>query len=154
MPNNCDNFITDPSRCTNPRFYISPGHLHSELAIGCLRVMNDKLEWNLLSLPHYTLNSEVKDLQTRVGDHISIALRYACQSWQKHLTKTRGDITGVISLLHIFLREKFLAWLEVVSVLRVTRGAVFALEKLMYWIQEVCFDPSTASLDANTCDPQ
>ena len=147
-------FITDPSRCTNPRFYISPGHLHSELAIGCLRVMNDKLEWNLLSLPHYTLNSEVKDLQTRVSDQISIALRYACQSWQKHLTKTRGDITGVISLLHIFLREKFLAWLEVVSVLRVTRGAVFALEKLMYWIQEVCFDPSTASLDANTCDPQ
>jgi hypothetical protein len=34
-------FITDPSRCTDTRFYISPGNLHLELAMNCLRVMND-----------------------------------------------------------------------------------------------------------------
>ena len=133
-------FINNPSRCTNTRFYISPGHLHLELVTNCLRVMNDGLEHNLLSLPDYALNSEVEDLQTRIEDHISIALRYACQSWHSHLTKITEDITNVISGLHVFLEEKFLAWLEVLSVLSATRGAIVSLEQLMSWLQEVCFD--------------
>ena len=37
-------FITNPSRCTDERFYISPKHLHLELVTNCLRVMNDGLE--------------------------------------------------------------------------------------------------------------
>jgi hypothetical protein len=132
-------FITNPLRCIDTRFYISPENLHLELAINCLRVMNDGLEQNLLSLPNYALNSEVKDLQAKINDHISIALRYACQSWHNHLTMARGDVTNVISHLRFFLEKNFLAWLEVVSVLGALRGAAVALEKLMPWLQEVCF---------------
>jgi hypothetical protein len=95
-------FITDPSRCTDTRFYISPGNLHLELAMNCLRMMNDGLEQNLLSLPDYALNSEVEDLQTRIDDRISIALQYACRSWHNHLTKTEGDVTDVVSYLRCF----------------------------------------------------
>ena len=130
-------FITDPSRCTDTRFYISPGHLHLELAMGCLRVMGDGLKQNLLSLPDYALNSEVEDLQTRIDDHISPVLRYACKSWHNHLTKT-GDVTDLVLCLDVFLKEKFLGWLEVVSVLGAVRGAVAALEQLVSWLQEVC----------------
>jgi hypothetical protein len=114
-------FITDPSRCTDTRFYISPPHLHSELATNCLRVMNEGLEQNLLSLPDFALNSEVGDLQMRINNHISIAMRYACKSWHHHLTKTTGDITNVLFHFCVFLEEKFLAWLEVISVLGATR---------------------------------
>ena len=145
-------FITNPSRCTNTRFYISPGPLHLELATNCLRVMNEGLEQNLLSLPDYALNSEVEDLQTRINDHISIALQYACQSWHNHLTKITGDVTNVVSGLHVFLEEKFLAWLEVVSVLGATRGAIVVLEQLISWLQEVCFDLSIALPDTNMCN--
>ncbi|KAF9645965.1 hypothetical protein BDM02DRAFT_382706 [Thelephora ganbajun] len=130
-------FITDPSRCTDTRFLISPKSLHLELAINCLRLMNDGLERNLLSLPDYALNSEVEDLEARINDRISDALRYACRSWHSHLTKTEGDATGVISHLRVFLEEKFLAWLEVVSVLRAARGATVGLEQLIAWLQEV-----------------
>ena len=133
-------FITNHSRCTNPRFYISPGGQHLDLASNCLRVMNDRLEQNFLYLPNCALNSEVKDLEERVKEHISLALQYACQFWHTHLTKAHGDVTAVISHLHLFLEKKFLAWLEVVSVLGVTRGAITALEKLVSWLQEVCFD--------------
>ena len=133
-------FITDPSRCTDMRFYISPKNLHLELAINCLRMVNDGLEQNLLSLPDYALNSEVKDLQTRIDDRLSIALRYACLSWHNHLTETEGDVTKVVSYLCIFLEEKFLAWLEVVSVIGAVGGAVVALEKLMSWLQKVFFE--------------
>ena len=142
-------FITNPSRCTNTKFYISSGHLHFELIVGCLRVMNDGLEQNLLSLPNYALNSDVKDLQTRVDNCTSVTLRYACQSWHNHLTKTGGDIASVIFHLHIFLEEKFLAWLEVVSALGAVRGAVAALEQLISWLQGVSFGLSTALPDTN-----
>ena len=135
-------FITDPSRCTDARFYISPGDLHLELATNCLRMMNDGLEQDILSLPNYSLNLEVEDLRTRIGDRISIALRYACRYWHSHLTRTMGDVTDVVSYLRIFLKEKFFAWLEVDSVVGAVGGAITGLEKLVPWLQEVCFLPS------------
>ena len=132
-------FITDPSRCADPRFCISPGHLHSELVTDCLRVMTDRLERDLLLLPEYAFNSEVEDLQARINDRVSAALQYACRSWHNHLTEATDGSADIISYLHIFLEEKFLAWLEVLSVLGDVGGAAVALEKLMTWSREVCF---------------
>ena len=142
-------FIIDPSCCTDTRFCISPEHLHFELAVGCLRVMNEGLGQNILSLPDYALNSGVKDLETRINAHISDVLRYACQSWHNHLTKAGGDIAAVVSGLRLFLQENFLAWLEVVSVLGVARGAVAALEQLNSWLCKVCFDFPTVVLSTH-----
>ena len=131
-------FITDPSRC-GPRFLVSPDSLHFELAVNCLRLMNNTLEQDLLSLPEYTLNSEVNDLQARIDSRISIALRYACRSWHNHLNKSKGEVADVIPYLHTFLEEKFLAWLEVLSVVGDVGSATVGLEGLMLWLQEVCF---------------
>ena len=131
-------FITNPLRCIDKRFCVSPGHLHFELLTSCLRVMNNGLEQDLLSLPEYTLNSEVKDLQARIDDRVSTALQYACRSWYNHLTQAMGDFAEIISYLRLFLQDKFLAWLEVLSVLKDVGGAAVALEKLMPWLQEVC----------------
>ena len=132
-------FITNPERCVDKRFHISPETVCHELALNCLRVMNGVLGQNLLSLPEYSLNSEVEDLQTRVGSCVSPALRYACQSWHNHLAETRGNIVDIASSLRVFLAEKFLGWLEVLSVLGFARRAVVALEKLIPWIKEVRF---------------
>ena len=100
--------------------------------------MNDGLEQDLLSLPEYALNSEVGDLQTRIDDHISTAQQYACRSWHSHLIEIEEDIVDAISCLGTFLEGRFLAWLEVLSVLGDVGGAVVALENLMLWLQEVC----------------
>ena len=133
-------FITNPSRCVDVRFYICPEPLHLELIMNCLRVMNDELKPNLLSSSNYVLNSEIMDLETKLSNCISTTLRYACQSWYSHITKTTGDVTDIVPHLHIFLEKKFLAWLEVLSVLGSARGAVTALGQLIPWLQEVCFD--------------
>ena len=37
-------FLMDPLRCPNKRFYISPGTLHHKLTINCLRLMNNTLK--------------------------------------------------------------------------------------------------------------
>ena len=131
-------FITDPSRC-DPRFLISPGRLNWELAASCLRLMNNELEQNLLSFPEYALNSEIQDLQTRISSRISIALQYACRSWLSHLTETREEIPDLVPSLRVFLETKFLAWLEVLSVLGDVGSASVGLEGLVLWLQQVCF---------------
>ena len=132
-------FLTDPLRCVDTRFYTSPTRLHLKLTMGCLRLMNSELEQDFLSLPEYSLNSEIEDLQTRIDGRVSLALQYACRSWHNHLTQTKGEITDVIPYLRDFLESKFLAWLEVLSVLGDMGSASVVLEKLMEWLQEVCF---------------
>ena len=37
-------FITDPTRCTNPRFHISPPDHHIDILVGCLDLMNRALK--------------------------------------------------------------------------------------------------------------
>ena len=132
-------FVIDPLRCSNQRFYVPPSTGHLKLALSCLKLMNDSLERNLLSLPDYSLNSEVGDLQARISNHISYPLEYACKSWCSHLTEIKGDITAIIPALESFFQGGFLAWLEVLSVIGAAGDSVLALEKLVPWLQEVCF---------------
>ena len=131
-------FITDPSRCLSKRFHISPDILHHQLTLDCLGLMTRSLKWNLLSLPEYALNTEVKDLEERVKNHISPALEYACKSWYNHLTGTGENAAYILTALHIFLENNFLSWLEVLSVLGAARYAVDALENLIQWLPKVC----------------
>ena len=100
--------------------------------------MNQTLEMNMCNLPDAITNSEVKDLNERAERCISPALQYACRSWYKHLTSECTVHSATISAaIDHFLREKFLFWLEVLSVLGSTREAVNALGVAMEWF-EVC----------------
>jgi hypothetical protein len=91
--------------------------------------MNRKLEENMCKLPDGATNSEVDDLRERTERYIDRALQYACRSWHKHLVHTTpAHILGLIPVLHRFLEEKLLFWLEVLSVLGAAREAVDALD--------------------------
>lgn len=136
-------FLVDPLRCSNQRFHVPPNAGHLKLALSCLKLMNDGLERNLLSLPDYSLNSEVGDLEAKIGSKINNPLQYACKSWCNHLTEIKGDVTPLIPVLKRFLQEGFLAWLEVLSVIGAGGDSVLTLERLIPWLQEVCFGPLT-----------
>ena len=130
-------FITDPSRCLDKRFFISSPDHHTELAVRCLTLMTRELEKDVCSIPDYALNSEVEDLPERVKNRIGEPLRYACRSWYKHLIVAEHQIEAVTSALHQFLEEKFLFWLEVLSVLGAARDAVRGLDATTKWLNEV-----------------
>ena len=133
-------FIIDPNRCTNQRFHVSPPDHHSELLIGCLELMSQRLEKNMCKLPDAVTNHEVDDLQKKTGQYIDHALQYACESWHKHIFDVHvvpGCKLRITSVLHQFLKKKLLFWLEVLSVLGTVRGAVDALEAAAKWL-EVC----------------
>jgi len=128
-------FIVDPARCTNPRFRVCLSDQHKELLVGCLELMNWSLEPNICKLPDSVINSEVDDLKERTKQYIHRALEYACGSWHKHLVDAtpvhRLEITPT---LHCFLEEKFIFWLEMLSVLGAAREAVNALEAATKWL--------------------
>ena len=131
-------FIVDPARCTNARFRVCPPDHHTELLSGCLETMNRELERNMCKLPDGVVNSEVIDLKEKAKEHIGQALEYACRSWHKHLV---GMIPARIApVLHRFLEEKFLFWLEVLSILGASREAVEAMEVIekCKWTEVCC----------------
>ena len=131
-------FIVDPYRCTNPRFCVSPPDQHTGLLVGCLELINKKLEQNMCRLPDGVTNADVNDMKERIKEHIDQALQYACRSWHKHLVNiVPTHKQRIISILHQFLEGKFLFWLEVLSVLGVAKEAVDALQVTENWL-DVC----------------
>ena len=85
----------------------------------------------MCKLPDAVMNNEVDDLQKRVDCYIDQSLQYACQSWHKHLVDLHmvpSYIPEITSILDQFLKEKFIFWLEVLSVLGMARSAVDALK--------------------------
>ena len=133
------NFITDPSRCMDTRFYIPPDHYHTELVLHSIKLMNTSLEKNMCPIPDYVLNSKVEDLPERIESSvIHGALEYACKSWYKHLIATNHRAADVASGLHRFLEQKFLFWLGVLSALDAVDEAIHALRTTVKWLNEVC----------------
>ena len=128
-------FITDPTRCANLRFHVSPPDHHMELLIDCLELMNQRLEKNMCKLPDSVTNSEVSDLRERTEEYIESGLQYACQSWHKHIDTHTPCTPEITSTLHHFLEKKFLFWLEVLSVLGTVRNTVDALAVAAKWLQ-------------------
>jgi hypothetical protein len=133
-------FITDPTRCTNQRFHISPPDHHAQLLICCLNLMNQTLEKNMCKLPDAVANLDVSDLKERSEKYISPALRYACVSGHMHFMGVHtilAQAPTIVPILHQFLEKKFLFWLEVLSIVDAARNAVDALQAAMDWL-EVC----------------
>jgi hypothetical protein len=82
-------FITDPTRCTDKRFYISPDY-HTKLGLCCLKLIIKSLE-NTYPAPD---DAWIEASGSRE------ALEYAQESWHKHLsTKDQAmDAAGVLRL--------------------------------------------------------
>ena len=136
-------FITDPTRCTDPRFHISPTDHHLQILMRCFGLMDQTLAKNMCKLPDGVANSDVSDLKERIEEHIDPALQYSCLSWHVHLDDT--DMTPaqaptITPAVHQFLEKKFLFWLEVLSVVVAVRTAVEALQFTADWLEVRYFD--------------
>ena len=133
-------FITDPSRCSDPRFYIPPGN-HINVFLRCLKLMGNSLKKNMCSIPDHFLNFEMQCLAEMIeASGIRGALEYACSSWFKHLILTEHHTSDALSALRDFLENKFIFWLEVLSVLGVVDIAFHALGATLRWLNQVCLD--------------
>jgi hypothetical protein len=93
-------FITDPNRCTNRRFHISPPDHHAGLLINCLNLMKQTLERSMCKFPDAVLNSEVSNLKERIGRYIS---PYEGVLWAKY--SGQNTFSTFISLVMLNRRK-------------------------------------------------
>jgi energy-coupling factor transporter ATP-binding protein EcfA2 len=134
-------FLTDPVRCTDPRFFIAKDEHHFIAVQGCFRIMNEKLKRNICGLKRYSKNS---DLSSSEWDKcIDESLQYSCRYWHRHLLddsrqawdERMQDTSG--RLLEEWLKIKLLEWFEVLALLDNLGRAVEALNDVKEWLTSV-----------------
>ena len=110
---------------------------HDQLAHSCVNLLLDPvdgLKFNICKLEtSYLSNDDVSDLNTRVVEHIPPALLYACRFWDDHL-KQIDFKTDLFRKVETVFKEKFLFWLEALSLTRNIRLAPSALATLNMWL--------------------
>ncbi|KAJ7622247.1 hypothetical protein FB45DRAFT_1061819 [Roridomyces roridus] len=106
---------------------------HTTLALGCLRVLNSGLKFNICDLEDsHLLNTEVADLADRIGRQISPQLQYSSCFWLQHLEK--APVSGtLLNELTNMLYHNFLYWLEVLSLLGQVSRASEALRTTAHY---------------------
>ncbi|TDL15087.1 WD40 repeat-like protein [Rickenella mellea] len=119
-------FITDPTRCPNPKFVVNTKTQHALIARACLFTMKC-LKRDMCEIKNPSiLNSEIHDLPTRIARHVPPHLQYACRHWAFHFE--RGMVSDyLLDLVKEFSEKYLLYWLEVCSLLGELRNALLAL---------------------------
>ena len=139
-------FLTDPGRCTDQRFFVEPSVHHRDILLSCLKVMKVRLKRNICQLDDYVYLEEVKDLSIRKETYIGDALEYSCKFWTDHLastgtgtTNTSHDIEEVDKAINEFLTTSLLFWIEALSLTGNLNVGVYAINRIEEWYMTVSF---------------
>ncbi len=128
-------FLTNKDKSGD--FYVGVRDAHDQLAHSCLDLLLDPLDglkFNICKLEtSYLANKDIEDLNTRVDQHIPPALLYACRFWDDHLKHTDFKM-DLFRKVETFFKEKFLFWLEALSLSRNIRLAPSAFAILNMWL--------------------
>jgi len=128
-------FLTNPGRCTDNRFFIDP-LTHKEILLSCLNVMKKRLKRNICKLDNHTVLSKVEDIPTLRATYIGNTLEYACQFWTHHLAQIPGNSDGgedVQKAIEDFFTTGFLFWVEVLILTRNLEIGLHALHNIEQW---------------------
>ena len=133
-------FLTDPERCKDERFFVDPSVHHTELLLSCLKLMKKRLKRNICNLDDYTVLSEVEDLATLQKTFIGGDLEYACHFWTKHLIKTTSsscDAEEVQKAIDEFFTTYLLFWIEVLVIMGNLSVGVYVINDIQQWYTSV-----------------
>ncbi|KAJ6559940.1 hypothetical protein B0H19DRAFT_1146120 [Mycena capillaripes] len=109
-------YLTDPQRSSGQPWHLDVKAHHCALTLGCFGILKKELRFNICMLEDsYVENSNVPNLSAVAKTYISSQLSYASRFWADHLTETKYEGSIQEELLQ-FLQNRFLFWLEVVSI--------------------------------------
>ena len=125
-------FLLDEERSRELPFRVDESAMHRAVFERCVELMQQGLKEDMCGLvfPGH-LVSNVSEVDSGVPRH----LQYACRYWVDHLTELSDGERREVGLgddgaVHVFLREKLLFWLEVMSLISETSAAVLCLSRL------------------------
>ena len=130
-------FLQDPDRCTDPRFYTNATVCHSTMALGCLKLVKE-LRRNPCSLPPFTMNQDVPNLPQLLENKLGGAIQYACSYWAKHLSLSQisGDYVDRI-ILAISMLGNSPPWIEVMSLENHLESVIHSMYDVLNWLDKV-----------------
>jgi hypothetical protein len=121
-------YLTNPHRSGRNPWFFDWKMQSKSLALGCLRILNSQLHFNICGLEDSCIpNVNVPDLGSRIEEHIPAELKYASLFWSHHLYEAGPD-DEILAELKDFIYNKFLYWLEVLSLLNNVPMATGILE--------------------------
>ena len=129
-------FLTDPTRCKDGRFFIDPPVQHEDILFSCLDLMRERLERNIYGLDDHVVLSEIEDLADLRERCIGSSLEYACRFWTKHLASIPGDgphAKQVQEAIDEFFVERLLPWIEVFIIMGHLGVAVYSINDIRQW---------------------
>ncbi|KAJ7611051.1 hypothetical protein DFH06DRAFT_1064975 [Mycena polygramma] len=127
--------LSGENKCGRPDLLCGTDDQQCLLTSNLIRVMQDKLKFNICDLPTSGLrNAAMPDMEWRLTRYIPGHLRYACRYWADHLTMVPFQL-DVAEEAHKFLRDKFLFWLEVLSLTGMVGSGTAALSRCAAWIK-------------------
>jgi hypothetical protein len=129
-------FLTDPKRCEDQRFFVDPTFHHVEILLSCLNLMKERLKKNICNLDEHADLSQIKDLPTCLKTNIGDALGYACQFWTRHLVEipsSSHDVEEVYRAVEGFFNTCLLFWIEVLSLTGNLNLGIHALNDVRQW---------------------
>jgi hypothetical protein len=128
-------FLTNKDKSGD--FYVGVRDTHHQLAHSCLNLLLDPLDglkFNICELEtSHLANDNVENLNIRVDQHIPPALLYACRFWDDHLKHTDFK-TDLFQKVETLFKDKFLFWLETLSLTRKIGLAPSAFATLDMWL--------------------
>jgi hypothetical protein len=128
-------FISDRTRCKDDALHVDVGQQHLQLALFCLRLMNSCLTYDICDIRNPGIAN--LDVQDRIQETVTEALRYACRHWVAHLTSFDPALIAgrpeLLEALRLFCQEHLLHWTEVVSLVGQVPAAHEMLSDAMTW---------------------
>jgi hypothetical protein len=128
-------FITDLTRCKDDGLYVDAGQQRLRLALCCLRLMNSCLTYDICDIRNPGIAN--RDVQNRVDEKVTEALRYACRHWVAHLILIEPALIAerpeLLEALRLFCQEHLLHWTEVISLVGQVPAAHEMLSDVMRW---------------------
>jgi hypothetical protein len=142
--------LQNPSR-PGPVF-ISNEEAEGLVAGGCLSSLCSGLRYDICRVlqPKTAApnNEEVEDLEQRLEERTTPALRYAATHALSHVRPCLGD-EGIVAKLHTFFESKLLDWIELISFLGKVYSAIQELYDLKCGIEEVLKSSSNTMVGRN-----
>ncbi|KAJ3983176.1 quinon protein alcohol dehydrogenase-like superfamily, partial [Lentinula detonsa] len=119
-------FLLDKDR--SKEFWVDLQQGHELLAKGSLHVMFRGLHFNMGQLESsYVMNSEIKDLETKLSKSLKPEIKYACRWWDLHFQNMWQSDSGVentkaigswVKNLENFFFHYSLYWMEVLGLMK------------------------------------
>ena len=135
-------FLMDPERCQDTRFFVDPSIYHIELTLLCLNLIGERLKRNICNLEDYADLRDINDLSTLRKQYIGDALEYACQFWAKHLAKSPSNGPNAEKLqkaIEKFFTTHLLFWIEALIIMENLDISVHSINDVKQWYISVSY---------------